>query len=132
MNDTTKAKKARMIGTLSILAALAALALSAAPVASAGPAKAKPPRPGVGSFSIDIGTSENLVATDRRRPRVTLEAATAAARTSNVKDGTSNTVMVAERAKPKPAIDNIDPFVGFTPKPRKLHDDEDIFYVVGK
>jgi len=43
---------------LTILAAVAALAFSAAPVASAGP--------GVGSFSIDIGTSEKLKANGLR------------------------------------------------------------------
>lgn len=104
-----------MSRTLSILAALAALAVSAAPVASAGPSKAKVPRPGVGSFSIDIGTSEKLrvnarvwheaarngiVGSDHAwgnyHSRAVAAAPVATARTSKVKDGLSNTLMVAD------------------------------------
>jgi hypothetical protein len=50
----------RVLTILAAVAAVAALAVSAAPAASAGPSKAKVPRPGVGGFSIDIGTSEKL------------------------------------------------------------------------
>jgi hypothetical protein len=53
-------RRVTMIRALTILAAVVALAVSAAPVASAGPSTAKAPRPGVESFTIDMGTVERL------------------------------------------------------------------------
>lgn len=95
-----------MIRVLSILAAVAALAVSAAPVASAGAVKAPPKSPG---FFLDLGTTETLDLVKARSAKgqrgKSMQGAIiynghaglgANARTSQVKDGLSNTLMVGE------------------------------------